>query len=308
MTQTTPQWEYRHFVLVNAVPLIVVGGLAFCLGVLWILFRWRGWCCDCRQWLYDNVVKEAVLFVFKDILKETGSQEGVENDDQQLEFKDVGVHQDKKSQTIQFLFLVLTSAIFFAITAFWDILLFIETAKSVCVFGLACFLDDDNLTFTSKPVECHCTTLAPSCDEDSSNGTTLRCFELVLDYPVAAGVATGLYTLTMFIITLGFALFFKIWKKTERLLWIVQVIFSILLFGLVNVVLYVSAVYDFMSKDLQNSLQFFAGYWAFNVSLWFPYEYVLKRPSSNAERNILLGNPQQGNDGINSVRYGTGNT
>ena len=306
MTQTTPQWEYRHFGSVNTVPLIVVGGLAVCLGVLWILLRWRGWCCDCRQWLYDNVVKEAVLFVFKDILKETGSQEGVENDDKQLEFKDVGVHQDKKSQTIQFLFLVLTLATFFAITAFWDIFLFKETDKSVCVFGLACFLDDDNLTSTSKPVECHCTTLAPSCDEDSSNGTTLRCFELVLDYPLAAGVATGLYTLTMFIIRLGFALFFKIWKKTERL-YIVQVIFFILLCGLVSIV-YVSAVDDFLSNNLQDSLQFFAGYCAFILSLLFPYDLVLKRPSSNAERNRLLGNPQQGNDGINSDQYGTGNT
>ena len=227
--------------------------------------------------------------MFKDIIQETCSQPGATaaccccKHDKQLKFGDVAVMPNREGFTILWLFMLLFMTFTLAATAFWDLFLFKETDRSLCVPGLACF--DSNST---TPINCdlnQCTTPPPNCDQDSSNSTTLVCFELVLDYPLAGGVATGLFTLTVYSIQLVFLILLSIWKEYPGAMLLTRSIGLLVCLAILLIAILVPVLNDFIFDNFENGVQFFAVYLAVTAGLYFPFARLLEIPSSSERLN-----------------------
>ena len=292
MAPTTPQWDLDHFLDLNAIGAIIPVGLFISLWLAMLILycmRLCGWCCNCRDWFYNNLIKKSVLFVFKDIIHETCSQPGATtvccccNHDKQLKFGDVAVKPNREGVTILWLFMLLFMTFTLAVTAFWNLFLFAETDRSHCVPGLACF--DSNST---TPINCdlnQCTTPSPDCDRDSLNSTTLVCFQLVLDFPLAGGVATGLFALVVLIIQFVFLIRLSIWKKHPVAMLLAQYIGLLVCVAILLIAILVPVLSDFLFDNFENGVQFMAVYLAVTAGLYFPFAILLEIPSSSERMN-----------------------
>ena len=281
MAQTNPQWTYGRFRVLGAVGPIITTLLLVIMFINVVILRKS-------KWFYNNVIKELVLFAFKDTIQETCSRRGATSKccccthGSQLKFGDVAVKQDKEVHTILFLHILLWIMLVFAIAAFWDMFLFKKSEQCVCVPGLACFLA--NRSYSSKPVQCNlkpCTTLPPNCDVESLNNTMLECFELVLDYSLAGGVAAGLFYLTQLICQLVFTVLLNIWKRypeTQKLRY-AQIILFLVLLAVVILVTEIPAIKNIVYDDVVHGIQFFAWYLTFALGILFPCRDLLEKPT-----------------------------
>ena len=192
MTSESPalNWTLGKIRAVDIFPLYTGAGI-ICLWLVLVLITSCGNdCCrlKVREWLY-SFEESIVLMVFNRTVKK-------KEDGTITVFE---LNAKSKSRTVHYFFLLFQYVLFLAIFIFWDVFLFDTTSTDFCVPGKACFMISKNTSDSSYPINClidRCNPI-PHCNQ-STDG--LICYELVLDYGKAAGIAAGLFKISTFIV------------------------------------------------------------------------------------------------------------
>jgi hypothetical protein len=178
----------------------------------------------------------------------------------------------------------------FALIVFWDTFLFTNTDEVNCIPGSACYFAEN---FTG-PVTCDpCAYKTTDCDVSLGNATVLYCYQLVLDYGLAGGVAQGLFGLTILIVKITFWVLVSAAKRMSFI-----AVLLVQLFIIACLVIPSASLATFLIDiNYTTFVKFYVGIATVLMSVCYPFGYWLELDKTTDQNmNRLLVNPNDDQD------------
>jgi hypothetical protein len=126
------------------------------------------------------------------------------------------------------------------------------------------------------------------------NATVLYCYQLVLDYGLAGGVAQGLFGLTILIVKITFWALVSVAKKSRGIVLSLQLLITVCLF-ISSVAL--SLILDAGDVNYATFLKLYVGIVTLSMSILYPVGLCLElNETTDQNMNRLLVNPNDDQD------------
>lgn len=323
MAFETPQWQYGTFLFLDLIPIL---GFVAC-GIVLVLGRLISHCfCSRSQqiaftgedstcsrfgvWFFKDVIKPLVLHVFKETLQESCGSTATMTTSRHLEptkrlkLGDIFVKPAKQQRAVEIFFCYFFVTLMYGAVVFWDSFLFNVTVGTDCLENQACFLTF-NLSLSSPPLDCDSSSIYKQIclhnDVLSDNSCVVFCYDLVLEYASAAGIATGLFKFTILIIRISCAIFMRLWKKAAAAEVIVRISLSLLVISLwISETVTSSTTYSYDNNPILTTTKIYMGIVPFAVILVVPVSSALhKQVEQQRDVSRSLINPV--NETINAM-------
>ena len=281
-SQTTLDWTLGKIETVDSIPIYIEWASVG----LWFVFFFVACFAPnfgCIVSLYE-FEKKAVLMTFSETLKEEDGKISVLGLKGKLDFR-----------TVNFFFFLTQLVFWLAVIVFWDVFLFDTTYTDFCVPGKACF-NIDNATGSTPPINCSVDRCNPTpfCNQSSAE---LICYELVLDFGKAAGIAGGLFKISGFIVFLAFLCLKKAYQCNYCFYIFVRVGFYGLAIVLLVIVFFVDVVRTKTFENIGSSSQFFTAYFTLFFMGLSPQLVDMDSDTQDAELIVRIQVP--------NARYGS---
>ena len=300
MALKTPQWNYNKFTDWSSYPVL---SIAVVVAILCGILVYRaiviaGRVLGNKQTSSDSFAKELVVLAFGAIVQDRSSTPEETTKSQKTKCLHVGRFQANdascEAAAILFLMSLLLFAIVSSVSVFWHLFLFKESNRACCVPDLACFAVFNNSTTlhpdsSSRPLLCNPNQCLP---DDYANVTAnIECFQLVLEYPLAGGVAVGMFSLLTTLVRASLYCVTKLWVKFGKTAILLQTAIFFLITIAFGALWLVPGISGVIWANPENTLQYISAYLQLGFGFVFPISWWFKTPteSENTEMTEASG-------------------